>query len=340
MMNACKGLRHLTGSYEVVHGVLAEAQLYYQQSQCSLNKALERACLGVTRLLGASTHRKFWRLAKQLCNTTNFHRIEPHRPHAYLPCMMSDLQIVQHEHGPVWELVREAWVPTPRTMVAEIAASDNERRSMMHVHILEAIVQHQLEFFPTAMDYHVLFLALTFARRTRSEDFSATVASHVACMAVRYEMDGSRAGTFQFKGLRRWRNTLPSIVADLALTCIWAHGETPRHHQLWHFRRLIREHGHVNETRHEQQGIFLLLIGVMHDHVFASIPPEHAADAVYTVLFTPQHPPSPRQTFDLKRLGHALTLPRSAYMHILFPELADVPVEVWHDTIRFRRPSQ
>lgn len=343
LMKECPGMRRLTGSYDVLHHILHDGQAHYQASQCSLSKALEWTCTRVTRTMGASVHRKFWKVSKFLCGLTTFHHVDHRVPHAYLACMMADLHIVQAFNEPAWVSCREAWLPSTRPQIQEDPPDLAERRSLMYVYILEALVQHQLEYphvWKFLPDHNVFFMAMTFARRKGSDDdCSATVASHLACMAVRYEMDGSHTGTSAFKGLRRWRNIVPTIAMDLALTCIWSFPETPRHHQLWHFHRLIKERDLGQHSAAIEQGTFLLLVGVMNDHIFASVPPEDAAESVMTKLFYANAPLTPRQHFDIGRLGRALTRPRSPYLHILFPEMTTVTIEKWFHTLQLNLPQ-
>lgn len=180
-------------------------------------------------------------------------------------------------------------------------------------------------------------MALTFARRGNQHEYSASTASHYASIAVRYEIDEGRTGSSIFKGLRRWRNIVPDVVTSLTIQCIWGHKETPRHHQLWHFQRLVKEKGVESMTSTINEGIFLLLLTVINDHIFASIPPEDAADAVLHALFVQQQPLLPKQHFDVSRIVQVLDLPRSPYLHLLFPVQACIKTQTWLQKLNFQK---
>ena len=74
--------------------------------------------------------------------------------------------------------------------------------------------------------------------------------------------------------------------------------------------------------------VFVLLIGVINDHVFALLPPEDAAEAVLVGLTAP-HLRSPKNDHDIKCLQDALRQPRSPYVQFLFPKSSQVPMETW-----------
>lgn len=213
----------------------------------------------------------------------------------------------------------------------------------MNAQIVEAVVHQQVDCHRVwchGPDHDPVFLALAYARRGDAINFSPFNASHYACMAVRFDADESRTGSAAFKGLRRWRNVVDDVVTDLTLTCVWRkrgagrHTEPPRHHQLWHLRRLTGNQ--QQQQRATFDAAFLLLVGVMNDHVFAAIPPEDAADAVVTALYT-KCPLTTRHAFDLGRLLDALAKPRTPYLAFLFPDQALVPLETWHAILT--RPS-
>lgn len=337
----CRGLRHLTASYNVLQILFNEGEKYLLLSQCTLNKALERVCNHITKTLGHSMHYKFWKVAKFLCNHSAGKFSEGYKPHVYSASMTGDLAITQEYEHSVWIIDQEKWLPGIRARTEpNTTPQELERHRMMNFHILEAIVQHQLEnpkqwkYFP---DYNVLFMAFTFARRGAPHEYSASIASHFASIAVRYEMDESRTGAAVFKGLRRWRNIVPDVVKDLTLKCIWGHKETPRHHQLWHFRRIVNEKGLQDMVSTIQEGVFVLLLSVVNDHIFASLPAEEAADAVVNSLFTRQTR-TPKQHADISRILAALTLPRSPYLHLLFPHEATLTTETWMEKINLTSP--
>lgn len=337
----CRGLRRLTASYNVLRMVFEEGETYFLVSQCTLNKSLERVCNNITKALGQSMHHKFWKVAKFLCNHSHSGGkfSEGYKPHVYSAAMAGELAITQQYEHSVWTIDHERWLPGIRSRTVESTPPELERQRMMNFHILEAIVQHQLEhpkqwkFLP---DYNVLFMALTFARRGLPHEYSASMASHFASIAVRYEMDESRTGSSVFKGLRRWRNIVPDLVKDLTLKCIWGHKETPRHHQLWHFRRLVDEKGLQDMASTIQEGVFILLLSVVNDHLFASLPGEHAAEAVFNALFTRQTL-TQKQYTDVTQMLHALQLPRSPYLHLLFPHEATLTTETWMEKINLSR---
>jgi hypothetical protein len=198
----------------------------------------------------------------------------------------------------------------------------------MNFQMLEAIVQHQLEhstLWTTVPDFNLIFMALTFAKRCKLETYSASMASHIASIAVRYHMDESRSDSAAFKGLRRWRNVSSEVVMDVTIACVQGYKESPRHHPLWHLERIYNEQGFENGLG---QAIFLLLIGILNDHIFESLPPEDSAEAVLVALMAP-HLRTPKNTHDIKRLEHALRQPRSPYLHILFPKSNRIHIETW-----------
>lgn len=333
MLKECYWLRQWTGSYAVLHQILHDSQHLLQVSQCSLQKALERACSTCKQAFGASVHDKFWKVAKFLSN--NPHRtFEVRKPHIYAPCMAGELTVA---HDGTYSVSEERWLSSWRNPVS-MAPEYEEQWRVMNFQLLESIVQHQLEHavaWKNVPDHHPIFMALTFSRRGSKDDqrFSATMASHYATMAVRYEVDESRTGSAAFKGLRRWRNIASEDVMALTLTCIWGHKETPRHHQLWHLERLTNERGLHNMVSTIVEVKFLLLIAVLNDHVFAHLPPEDAADAALAFLL-PSTTRTPKQHSDITRIWEALKRPRSPYMHILFPETSKVPLESWWEKLR------
>jgi hypothetical protein len=266
---------------------------------------------------------------------------ENNPPHVYQGSRMTDLTVIMTKHDQdAWIIMKETWLPSMRTKIRPIQDDHQTNlRRQMNFYIVEAIVQHQLEFqhaWKFLPDYNVLFLALTFAKRGKPHEYSASIASHFASIAVRYEIDESRTGSSIFKGLRRWRNIVDDVVTDLTLKCVWGHKETPRHQQLWHFERLVKEKGYESMISTIDEGIFLLLLTVIHDHIFASIPPEDAADAVVHALFTRQ-PLHAKQHFDVSRIVAVLPLPRSPYLHLLFPDQATISVETWMQKLNFQK---
>lgn len=341
LFRECRGLRHLTASYDILHAIFDEGLRYFAASQCSLNKALERVCTHITQTFGQSVHHKYWKVAKYLCNQS-YPTIEIRAPHVNMGCRMTDLALTTTEHDQTaWIIAHETWVPSKRTRIQPL--QNDEQINLwrqMNYYIVEALVQHQLEY-PYAWkflpDYNVIFMALTFARRANPYEYSASIASHFASIAVRYEIDEGRTGSSIFKGLRRWRNIVPDVVTSLTLQCVWGHKETPRHHQLWHFQRLVKEKGFESMTSTTNDGIFLLLLTVINDHIFASIPPEDAADAVLHALFTQQHPLHSRQRFDVSRIVYALELPRSPYLYLLFPDQASISTQTWLQKLNLQK---
>ena len=319
----------VTGSHDILLALLQQGQRYLQASQCSLNKALEKVCLAFTRTFGYGLHKRFWRIAKGLCEGA-IRGEEVRRPHPYAPCMMSDLAIVDAHGSAAWVISRESWIPSPRPWMDPKDDQEDQRRAM-NFRIVEAVTHHQIEHpnvWKHVPDYNPIFMALAFARRAVTNHFSAETASHIASIAVRYEVDESRTGSAAFKGLRRWRNVSPEVVTELTIKCVWGHKETPRHHQLWHLHRIVNDRG-LHEMRSTlQEAKFLLLVAVVNDHVFASIPPEDAAECVVNALFT-KYALTPKQRFDVSRIVHAVQQPRSPYLHILFPNEASIPIETW-----------
>lgn len=336
-----KGLRKLTGSHDVLLAIFAAGDNYLRDSQCSLNKGLEWVCGEVMRVFGQSIRPRFWRIAKDLCRATPPAHVRIHtHTQSHMPSHAHGLAVVPFDNTTdAWVVDQESWRRTARQQVhSSMENVDLWRR--MNTQILEAILHQQAEFrsvWRNQPDYDVLFLAFAYARRGDRHDFSPAFASHYAGMAVRFEVDESRTGSAAFKGLRRWRNVVPDVVTDLTLRCIWNHHETPRHHQMWHLRRWIHEKQWQVATTRTTDAVFLLLIGVMNDHVFANIPPEDAADAVGTALYTPS-PFTPRQTFDLHRLHLALRQPRTPYLCWLFPQEVDTTLEQWAHKLRMSPP--
>ena len=338
LLGSAKGLRQVTGSYDVLGGLVAEAEAYMFLSQCSLNKALERLCAGIKTNFGQSMHGKFWRVAKEQCrNDGELQRKRPRPPHPFAPCMMKDLAVKGDPStgGAVYSIAKEAWVFTPRQNVPlymELA----EQRRVMNFQIAEAVYNHQVENSQRrglVPDFHVMFLALTFAQRaTRSTShaYSTLVGSHIASMAVQYDSDDGRSTPMAFHGLRRWKNLSLDMAMDIGIHCVFGWRTSPRHHQLWHYYRLVDEHKISHSQFGIDSGIFLLLVGVIQDHVFASIPPEDAALAVFTSLFKPHGKcPNSRQRFDISRVLQALQHPRSPYLDVLFPDQCQVATETW-----------
>ena len=56
------------GSFAALHHILQDSQRFLQVSQCSIQKALERACTTCKQAFGAAVHDKFWKVAKFLSN--------------------------------------------------------------------------------------------------------------------------------------------------------------------------------------------------------------------------------------------------------------------------------
>lgn len=343
LLKECYNLRHVVGAHALLHTLLEDGRRMFRVTECSLNKALERLCIAICQKFGQSVHPRFWKIAKYLCNQPFHAKSDLRKPHVSTGCMTGDLALVPSEekNDVVWDTTQERWLAGVRTKTTEPDQVLVDRQRMMNIHILEAIVHHQYEYaavWRQLPDLNAIFMAMTFARRaassTTSVSASASTASHFASMAVRYEIDESRTGSAAFKGLRRWRNVLPADVTDLTLAAMWGHRETPRHHQLWHCQRLVKEQGLQATPSKWEDATFLLLIAVMNDFVFAHLPPEDAADAVVTAIYYPQQERTPRQRFDISRIGQALDKPRSPYMHILFPEKAKVPTEVWRNKLQ------
>ncbi len=333
-----RGLRHMTGSRDVLHEILRWGEAYMRSSQCSLNKALEKVCEAMCRALGQGVHPRFWRAVKGLtgCNHASWYKdMAARRTHPYAACMMGDLVVDEVTYGePVWVVAPEAWLPSARTWTETKDPQEHLRRAM-NFYIVEAVVHHQLEhpsLWKHVPDFNSIFIALSLAARGGDQTFTAETASHFASMAVRYETDESRSGSAAFKGLRRWRNVIPSAVAQLTLQSIWGHKETLRHHQLWHLYRIVNENGLQDMRSTLTEAIFVLLVTVVHDLSFASIPPEHAAGCVVNALFT-KHSPTSQQAFDLSRVHHAIRQPRSPYLSVLFPAESQVPVEAWEQKL-------
>lgn len=340
LLNESRGLRCITGAYEVLHEIITRGEMYFRSSQCSLNKALEKVGASICLTFGQTLHPRYWRTVKRLCNQgpTDRNRQGTRavgKPHPYMPCMMTGLVMNQVHGQTVWVIASESWIASPRPWIApgtSVVIDDTQhRRTTMNFYIVEAIVHHQLDH-PTLWkhvpDFDVIFTALTFARRGSDDLFSAELASHFASMAIRYDADESRHGSAAFKGLRRWRNVCAETITKLTLRSIWGFRETPRHHQLWHLHRLL--HGKkiqdMQSTLHE--AIFVLLVTIINDHFFATIPPEDAAACVINALFT-KYDLTNKQRVDMARIHAALRQPRSPYLSVLFPEVCNIPVETW-----------
>jgi hypothetical protein len=222
----------------------------------------------------------------------------------------------------------------------------------MNHQIFESIINHQIAhrnvwcpgktFKEFTFDMNPVFLAMTFARRgtAQSKECSSLLASHVATMAVRYDIEESRVQSIAFKGLRRWRNVDNELVAEFALKCIWGWKETPRHHHLWHYERLINEKGLQDMHATVQDGMFLLLIGVLNDAVFAHLPPEDTSATIVMALFKTPMPKPMQHDYDTERLFRALQQPRSSYMDIVFPQQSTIPLEAWVQKIKSSRALQ
>lgn len=333
LLGDCRSLRHWTGSRGVLHEILQWGETYMRSSQCSVNKALEKVCSAMCLTFGQSLHHRFWRIVKGACggNVGRFKDLAARRPHPYAACMMGDVVIDEVNYqDSAWVIAGEAWLPSSRIWSDANDPQEDLRRTM-NFYIVEAIVHHQLEhpsLWHIVPDFNSIFIALSLAARSNAQTFTAETASHYASMAVRYEADESRSGSAAFKGLRRWRNVCPAVVTQLTLNAVWGHKETLRHHQLWHLYRIVNESGLQDMRSTLTEAIFLLLLTVVHDLSFASIPPEHAAGCVVNALFT-KHSPTPKQTFDLSRILYAIRQPRSPYLSVLFPNESQIPVEVW-----------
>lgn len=341
-----KSLRLMTGSSEILRGFLAQAEAYMAGSQCSLNKALEKLCDALERTFGKGIHYKFWQVAKALCDggggggdggggrgrqTPSSWR----RPHPSAPCMMTDLVAARDAATGEWVYTPriERWTFSPRVKVPLYLELADKRR-LMNFQILETVYHHQLENRATMRrvpDIHVIFLALTFAHRgSRPNEYSAMLGSYFGFLAAQYDLDDGKTTFTAFKGLRRWRSLPRETVVNIGIRSTLGWRTTPRHHQLWHFQRLVNEMDLCHMQSTIQNGVFLLLLGTIQDHVFASIPPEDAAQAVFVSLFKLHgKPPTNRQRFDISRILQALRLPRSPYLDVLFPDQYRVTVETW-----------
>jgi len=333
MMKECPWILDMTGAHAILHNILQEGERYMAESKCTIQKGLERACNVCTNAFGPSAHQKFWKIAKFLSGGNTRNADDTARlPYVLAPCLAGDVVVTIDPSGnAAWVLPNERWLATPRwwTNIAPDIA-DQQRR--MNFQMLECIVQHQLEhssLWTAVPDFDLIFMALTFAKRCKLEAFSASTASHIASIAIRYHMDESRSDSTAFKGLRRWRNVSSKIVMDITIACLQGHRESPRHHQLWHLQRIAGEQGIQTSLG---EAMFLLLIGVVNDHIFASIPPEDAAEAIVATLMTP-HLRTAKNDYDIKRLHEALKQPRSPYLHVIFPEFAHVPLEVWMEKV-------
>ena len=330
MMKECPWITSMTGAYAILYAILEEGERYLVQSQCSLSKALERACIGCTKAFGEGARPKFWKIAKFLTSRISFGGggDDARMPYVLAPCMAGDVVVDTGENGnSAWILSHERWLATPRRCT-RLTPEVEDLKRRMNFQMLECIVQHQLEhadLWTAVPDLNLIFMALTLAKRAQLETFSAPMASHIASIAVRYHMDESRSDSSAFKGLRRWRNVSAQVVIDVTIACIRGQRESPRHHQLWHLERIVNEHRFQANL---DEAIFLLLVGTLNDHIFASLPPEDAAEAVLAALIVP-HLRSPKNDHDIKRLEEALRKPRSPYLHILFPKSNRIPIEVW-----------
>jgi hypothetical protein len=339
LLGDCRGLRHLTGSRDVLHEILQWGEMDMRSSQCTVNKALEKVCNAMCMTFGPSLHPRFWRAVKGICggnNASRYKDLAARRLHPYAACMMGDVVVDEVTYGdPAWVIASESWLPSARIRTEAKDPQEDMRRAM-NFYIVEAVVHHQLEHpsvWKHVPDFNPIFVALSLAAKSSSQTFTAETASHFACMAVRYETDESRSGSAAFKGLRRWRNVSSTTVAQLTLNSVWGrHKATLRHHQLWHLYRIVNEQGLQDMRSTFTEAIFVLLVTVVHDLSFASIPPEHAAGCVVNALFT-KHSPTPKQTFDLSRILYAIRQPRSPYLSVLFPTESQIPVEVWEQKL-------
>ncbi len=340
LLHECKGLRLLTGFRDMLHRYLQQGAQYMVLSQCSLNKALEGVCRQITWAGGASVHSKYWKVAKFLANHPQY-KLDVRPTHVYAPCNMPD--VVRQSICPdIYTIPREPWMKTFRLHHdTRPTLQDPDMERLMNHQILEAIVHHQIAhrhvwrpgktYHEFTFDLHSIFLALTFARRATSKaiDCSPSLASHVATIAVRYDIEDSRVQSMAFKGLRRWKNVDNDLVVEWTLKCIWGWKDTPRHHHLWHYERWIEEHNLQDMKATVEDGKFLLLMGVLNDAVFAHLPPEDTTATIVTMLFKIPMSKSMQHDYDAKRLLQALQQPRSAYMHIVFPQQSTIPVEAW-----------
>lgn len=333
MMKECPWILSMTGAFAVLHNILQDGERYLVQSQCSVAKALERACANCTKAFGTGAHPKFWKVAKFLTNRSSTRDGDDARlPNVLAPCMAGDVVMDTDEDGnSAWILSQERWLPTPRRWT-QLSPEVADRKRMMNFQMLEAIVQHQIEhstLWTAVPDFNLIFMALTLAKRCKLETYSASMASHIASIAVRYHMDESRSDSAAFKGLRRWRNVSSEVVMDVTIACVQGFKESPRHHPLWHLERIYNEQGFQGSLG---EAIFILLVGLLNDHIFSSLPPEDAAEAVLVALMAP-HLRSQKSDHDIKRLEEALRQPRSPYLHILFPKSTRVPIETWAEKL-------
>jgi len=341
MMKECPWILSMTGAFAVLHGILQEGERYLVQSQCSIEKALERACTNCDSAFGAGAHPKFWKVAKFLTNRSSARDGDDARlPYVLAPCMAGDVVMDTDANGNcAWLLPHERWLPAPRRWT-HLTPEMADQKRVMHFQMLEAIVHHQFEhstIWTTVPDFNLIFMALTLAKRCKLETYSASMASHIASIAVRYHMDESRSDSAAFKGLRRWRNVSSEVVMDVTLTCIQGYKDSPRHHPLWHLERICNEQGFQGSLG---EATFLLLVGLLSDHIFSSLPSEDAAEAVFVALMAP-HLRTQKNTHDVKRLEEALRQPRSPYLHILFPKSNHIAIETWMEKLALRptRPS-
>lgn len=336
LLGDSRALRHMTGSHDVLHEILRTGEMYMRSSQCSMQKALEKVCASICYAFGPTVHPRFWRAVKALCSGGgggggggNGNR-SSRTPHPYAPCMGTSVVVQDYNGEAVWVLASEPWLPSPRPWVDAKDPQEDLRRSM-NFYIVEAVVHHQLEhptLWKVVPDFNPIFMALSLARRGTDEHFTAEMASHFACMAVRYETDESRSGGAAFKGLRRWRNVSPDTVTQLTIKSVWKHKHTLRHHQMWHLHRIVNEKRLQEMRSTVGEAIFILLVAVVNDRSFASIPPEDAASCVVNALFLKQKFTS-KQQFDMSRIHYALRQPRSPYLSVLFPAESQIPVEIW-----------
>lgn len=345
LLHECKVLRQLTGSRDVLYRFLQQGEQHMALYQCSLSKALEGVCGQVTRAGGQSVHRKYWKVAFFLSNQPQY-KLDVRAPHVYAPCNMPDL--VYSRCLDTWTIPNEAWMKSSRTHQETCQELQDTQRVMNH-QIFEAIVNHQIAhrnvwcpgktYKDFTFDLNTVFLAMTFARRgtSKSTECSSLVASHVATIAVRYDIEESRVQSTPFKGLRRWKNVDNELVAELTLKCIWGWKETPRHHHLWHYERLIYKTGLQDMKATVQDGMFLLLIGVLNDAIFAHLPPENTSSTVVIALFKTPMPKHMQHDYDTDRLIRALEQPRSPYLDIVFPQQSTIPLETW---VRKIKPSR
>jgi hypothetical protein len=334
-------LQRVTSSEEAVERAFAHAAEMMRTRGSSLDQGMEVACEFVLGICGAKTRddqrrsvtQTFWRVAHALRNAIG-HGAER------IPLRAATATAAAIRG------VDQTWRRTDRPRVSEFPDLNLQAQFVaMNNHILEALVEVQEEnrHLFTTLDLNPIFVALALARDGRRDKhappMTAEQASHYATMAIRFEACERRLSSHALKGLRRWQKVNPRTTIELAVSCIWTHGdpEVRRHHQLWHYQRTLERRGIVGRATHDQinEGSFLLLVGVVTDNIFASLPPEHTADAVVSVLFG-NADLSPRQKFDIRRLLGALRQPRSPYLHFVFPKAAAIGIETWARRLSIR----